>query len=215
MASKDFDEWLCDKIKFLQLDEDIFLDYLKGVLEEDVSAEEKEETISNILQGATEEPITDICKEMVNKWNETSGNKVEQSPSQTNNVASKAEEKLLDIIHKQQETLAMTKPTDRTEDDIKRRLLEQYSHVSDGEESDDDKKTCAKKSDESQSQLSMFENINAKTVVENQKQQRETQKKAAEEKKEKDKANREAEKLKKQERQDKEKKRTQKGERKR
>ena len=60
MASKEFDEWLCDKIKFLQLDEDIFLDYLKGVLEEDVSAEEKEETISNILQGATVRYISSV-----------------------------------------------------------------------------------------------------------------------------------------------------------
>ena len=49
----EFDNWLCEKLKSLQLDEEIFLEYLKGVLEEDSSAEEKVETISGILEGAT------------------------------------------------------------------------------------------------------------------------------------------------------------------
>ena len=56
MASQqetEFDNWLCEKLKSLQLDEDIFLEYLKGVLEEDSSAEEKVGTISGILEGAT------------------------------------------------------------------------------------------------------------------------------------------------------------------
>ena len=35
------------------MDEDVFLDYLKGVLEEDSTSEEKLDTIENILQGAT------------------------------------------------------------------------------------------------------------------------------------------------------------------
>lgn len=53
MADNTFDSWLCVKIRSLQLDEDVFLDYLKGVLEEETSPEEKIETIENILQGAT------------------------------------------------------------------------------------------------------------------------------------------------------------------
>ncbi len=51
-ASHDFEDWLCNKLKSLQLDEDVFLDYIKGVLEEDVPEEEKSDTISNILEGA-------------------------------------------------------------------------------------------------------------------------------------------------------------------
>ena len=53
MAEKVYDVWLCEKLRSLQLDEDVFLDYLKGVLEEESSLEEKVETIENILQGAT------------------------------------------------------------------------------------------------------------------------------------------------------------------
>ena len=45
-----------------------------------------------------------------------------------------ADEKILDIIHKQQETLIVSKPSTKTEDEMKQRLLEQYSHVSDNEE---------------------------------------------------------------------------------
>ena len=53
MAEGTFDSWLSEKLRSLQLDEDVFLDYLKGVLEEDSTSEEKVETIDNILQGAT------------------------------------------------------------------------------------------------------------------------------------------------------------------
>lgn len=53
MAESIFDNWLCQKLRSLQLDEDVFLDYLKGVLEEDSTSEEKLDTIENILQGAT------------------------------------------------------------------------------------------------------------------------------------------------------------------
>ena len=52
-TSHEFDAWLCEKLNSLQLDEDVFLDYLKGVLEEDVPEDEKEETIQGILEGAT------------------------------------------------------------------------------------------------------------------------------------------------------------------
>ncbi len=40
-----------------------------------------------------------------------------------------ADEKIRDIIHKQQATLAVNKPTSAVDDEYKRRLLEQYSHV--------------------------------------------------------------------------------------
>ena len=53
MAESAYDDWLCEKLRSLQLDDDVFLDYLKGVLDEDSSSEEKAETIENILQGAT------------------------------------------------------------------------------------------------------------------------------------------------------------------
>ena len=53
MAEGTYDSWLSEKLRSLQLDEDVFVDYLKGVLEEDSTSEEKVETIDNILQGAT------------------------------------------------------------------------------------------------------------------------------------------------------------------
>lgn len=59
MAENSYDSWLCEKLRSLQLDEDVFLDYIKGVLEEDSTSEEKTETIENILQGATVEIIFD------------------------------------------------------------------------------------------------------------------------------------------------------------
>ena len=37
-------------------------------------------------------------------------------------------------MHKQQETLAVVKPIEKTDDEMKRRLLEQYSHVSENED---------------------------------------------------------------------------------
>ena len=44
------------------------------------------------------------------------------------------DEKILDIIHKQQETLTVSKTSTKDEDEIKRRLLQQYAHVSENED---------------------------------------------------------------------------------
>eukprot|EP00112_Aurelia_sp_Birch-Aquarium-sp1_P016263 Seg3671.1 transcript_id=Seg3671.1/GoldUCD/mRNA.D3Y31 product="Coiled-coil domain-containing protein 43" protein_id=Seg3671.1/GoldUCD/D3Y31 len=213
----EFDNWLCEKLKSLQLDEDIFLEYLKGVLEEDSPAEEKVETISGILEGATEEPISeDTYNEVIKKWNEVRHKESENDlVCNETSQALRADDKIREIMHKQQETLTVVKPIEKTDDQMKRRLLEQYSHVSENEDSDDEEKHTASKSSHTHDEISLFENVNAKAVLDQQKIQREKQKKASDDKKERDKQNREADKNKKLERQEKEKKRTQKGERRR
>lgn len=48
--------------------------------------------------------------------------------------ALRADDKIREIMHKQQETLTVVKPIEKTDDQMKRRLLEQYSHVSENED---------------------------------------------------------------------------------
>eukprot|EP00794_Sanderia_malayensis_P011894 gene11894-13127_t len=204
-ANSDFDEWLSAKLKSLQLDVEIFIDYIKGVLEEDVSEEEKTDTISNILEGALEEPSSSSleCEAILKKWNEVSCKEETAETPANNGIAASADDMIRDIIHKQQSTFSSMKPSTGTsgDDEYKRRVLQQYSHIEEEVDSLD-------------YLIALFQNMNAKSVVEQQKIEREKQKKASEDKKEKDKMNREVEKVKKQERQEREKKRTQKGERK-
>ena len=51
MANVNFDTWLTEKIKSLSLDEDVYVDYIKGVVEEAQSLEETKETLCDILSG--------------------------------------------------------------------------------------------------------------------------------------------------------------------
>ena len=48
--------------------------------------------------------------------------------------ALQADDKIREIMHKQQETVTVVKPIEKTDDEMKRRLLEQYSHVSENED---------------------------------------------------------------------------------
>lgn len=51
-SSNDFDTWLSSKIQAIALDEEVYFEYIKGILEEeDTSEDEIKETLAEILGG--------------------------------------------------------------------------------------------------------------------------------------------------------------------
>ena len=51
-GADDFEDWLSSKVRSLELDEEVFLDYLKGVLDSEESEEDKREAMTGIFEGA-------------------------------------------------------------------------------------------------------------------------------------------------------------------
>lgn len=53
-GGKDFEGWLCAKLKEIGLDEDVFGTYVTGILdEEDANDEDRQEALFGILDGMT------------------------------------------------------------------------------------------------------------------------------------------------------------------
>ena len=51
MADGNFDTWLAEKLNSLSLDEDVYSDYLKSVLDEGETEEDLRESLCDILSG--------------------------------------------------------------------------------------------------------------------------------------------------------------------
>jgi len=199
----DFDTWLTEKIKSLSLDEEVYSDYLKSVLDETDDAEELKESLTDILSGVLENNAAEIADEIIKVWGKhqiVDNGVTEESTPHDDNI------KALIGQQTQQEQLKFAnKKSKNVDHELKSKLLAQYGEVSDGEEEDES---------DDDDDAPEFVNVNAQAVIEKSQQEREKAKKEFEEKKQQDKLNLAKDKLKKEERKDKEKNRTQKGERK-
>lgn len=212
-----FHVWLCDRLKSLDLDEEVLGEYIAGILDSDDSnEEEKVGILTDILEGMMETPVIDVCSGIVMKWKEYEAEKIHKGKEEE----SQKQDALAAIMEKQARITKVEnlKPHSRRVDvDIKKHVIAQYEQQSDDEDIESDsepEESCqAEKPRPLEMDKRVFQNINASSVVNKEKEKREKQRLENDEKKLKIKQDREKQKEKIELRKDKEKKRTQKGER--
>ncbi|XP_067825144.1 coiled-coil domain-containing protein 43 [Heptranchias perlo] len=205
-----FGEWLSKRLEELEIDEDVYGSYINGILREEENEEEKSEALQSILSAfMDEDSLVIICKEIIQKWSETTNNITAKEKNVEDEVHA-----IASMIEKQAQIVVKQKGASEEEKSRKAAVLAQYANITD-EEDEDDEAHGASGSFNFDSDKSLFKNTNVEAVLVAKKAEREKARGDAQKKKEQDKLQREKDKLAKQERKEKEKKRTQKGERKR
>ncbi|KAH7969115.1 coiled-coil domain-containing protein 43 isoform X1 [Rhipicephalus sanguineus] len=222
----DFELWLADKLRALNIDPDVFGSYITGILEGNETEDEKSEALQGILTEVCEDALCDVKDEIFNKWSEYNERPAE-GDVRVNDEQGKynVEAKLVSLMEEQAKSVVAEKNLSAEEQKLRQAILAQYGEVSDGEE-----EVVTKSSTESVAppaasgvahkehyvpKLVLARNTNAENVAQAEKEKREHSKQEHERKKAQDKLNREKQKQQAQERKDKERKRTQKGERRR
>lgn len=222
----DFELWLADKLRVLNIDPDVFGSYIKGILEGTETEDEKAEALQGILTEVCEDAISDVKNEIFSKWSEYNNKPAEGDVRVNEQGQYNVEAKLVSLMEEQAKSVVAEKNLSVEEQKLRQAILAQYGEVSDGEE-----EVVAKPSVESVAPAAcasagatpkehyvpklLARNTNAETVAQAEKEKREHSKQEHERKKAQDKLNREKQKQQAQERKDKERKRTQKGERRR
>nr|CAG4650594.1 EOG090X0H15 [Sida crystallina] len=209
----DFDSWLSVKLKALNTDENVFGFYIKGILEGDESQDEKIEALEGILaeissnDGASQ---SDICKEILSKWEEYQVAAKEQKSDKVD-----VDIQIARIMG--QQALSVVQPKKYTEEEKKLRqtILSQYAEVSEGDEEEDEEADAAGFDSGEEKGGGLTRNTNAEEVMKAERAKKEKLRQDSQKKKDKDKEDREKQKQLQQERKEREKKRTQKGEKKR
>ncbi|XP_012940724.1 coiled-coil domain-containing protein 43 [Aplysia californica] len=216
-----YDVWLTETLTAASadIDTDVFVSYIIGILDDDTPEEDKKEGITELLSGVVEpDAASQLYESIVAKW-------AEQNESRTTPESADKGDQLSTFLG--QQTLATVKEKKLTKEEAERKaaILAQYAQVSDGEESEDEGDDSdgspatgggggGKGRGETQDSL-LMRNVNKEEVARAEKDLREKAREEVEKKKEKDKQDRAAQKQKQQERKDTEKKRTQKGEKRR
>jgi len=198
-----FDVWLVEKLNSLDVDAEVYSDYVKSVLDEGENEQELKESLDEFLSGIIECGACELGEEILSTWK-----KCKEQSAVLNGTEQIRNDKLKALIEQttqEQQTKFLNKKGKNVDNELKQQLIAQYGEVSDGEESDDD--------DDDNGPPSTFVNVNAKMVTDKIQHEREKAKKDFEEKKARDKMNLAKDKSRKEERKDKEKARTQKGER--
>lgn len=220
----DFEEWLCTKLKALNTDQDVFSSYIRGILEGDETNDDKLEALEGILAEMQTDSNLTLSQEIIAKWDSLS-----LAQNADGNVQEKfdVDAQLASIMEKQAQSVVTERKVTEEERKYREAILAQYSHVSDGEDSDASNEKESK--DLSSTAVAaaaaaapvanndplLPRNTNVEDVFRAEKEKRDKAKAEFEKKKAVDKANKEKQKQQQQERKEKEKKRTQKGERKR
>ena len=201
-GEKEFDVWLGDKLRELNTDEGVFGSYIKGILNEDESYDEKAEALEGIISEITENNISEHCKEILEKWQQlTKTQSLKDSTSED-----VVEEKLVKLLESQ--TLATIQQRQYTEEErrVRDAILAQYSQIQVQEENEFNE-------EEDDEPLGLEKNTNVASIQQAERERREQAKLDSQKKKEKDREDRE--KQKQQQAEKKEKRKTQKGERRR
>ncbi|XP_063406907.1 coiled-coil domain-containing protein 43-like [Mytilus edulis] len=209
-SQQPFEEWLCAKLLSLdpEIDTDVFVMYINGILDTDDPSDEKKESMSEILSEVFPDNFSDVCAEVYNKYEEINGLAASKDDSDSENLA----KQLSNMLENQKiESVKPKENLSKEEKERKAAILAQYGHVSD--EEDDDRPDDP--GGDSQDSSLLQKNVNAESVANLEKEKREKSKIESDKKKEKDKTDREAQKQKQTDRKESEKKRTQKGERRR
>ncbi|KAL5018532.1 hypothetical protein ScPMuIL_004254 [Solemya velum] len=207
---ENFAGWLEGKLKSVdaEIDTDVLVSYLIGILEEeDLSNEERKESISEFLGEIPESDREALCDDVIEKWG---------ARSEQENVSAGGDGASVDLLSEVLVKQSLEAPSVRgreltaEEKAQKEAVLAQFRNMNDGELPDEDDPGGLGGEDGY-----MAKNTNKDDVVKKQRDMREKSKQESAAKKEKNKQDREKQKQKQQERKDTEKKRTQKGERKR
>jgi hypothetical protein len=224
-----FNTWLSDKLFKLNNDVDleVFVSYITGILETETSHEDQHESLMDIISEILpDNSIAEHCSEIIDKWTELT----ESSAQSGDHTVAGIDTTIHNIIEKQTAQVSVVKPATTDDDNAyKKAILAHYANVSEGEESDEgtghvaaavaSKSAATAASAAAAATTStadlLVKNMNALKVKERERQERDQAKQNAEVKRQKDKEDREKQKQKAQERKDNEKKRTQKGEKKR
>ncbi|XP_022318032.1 coiled-coil domain-containing protein 43-like [Crassostrea virginica] len=205
-ASVGFEDWLGEKLTSLnpEVDTEVFVTYITGILETETDEEDTRESIMDILGEVLESEKEAVCDEVIQRWNQEQS-KSAKPESDTSALATQ----LSEILENQK--IESVKPKEKSADEIARKeaILAQYGAVSEGESDDEDVDPGGDNAE------MLVKNDNAEAVNRAVQEQREKSKQEYEKKKEKDKQDRELQKQKEKDRKETEKKRTQKGERRR
>ncbi|KAI4464666.1 coiled-coil domain-containing protein 43 [Holotrichia oblita] len=199
-AVDNFVDWLGNKLKDLNTDENIFGSYITGILDSDETEEEKNEALQGILSEIVEDfeyfkgivyllyntilesNITQICQEIIEMWLKFKP----KEPLQTVNSLD-VDAKLAKLLESQ--CLATTKQKEYTDEEkkIREAILSQYSQMSDDEEENVE---VAAAGDAHKSENGLEKNTNVLSVQQAEKERREQAKLESQRKKEKDKEDR-------------------------
>ncbi|KAL0274025.1 UNVERIFIED_CONTAM: hypothetical protein PYX00_006560 [Menopon gallinae] len=204
----EFDIWLNNKLLEFNTDEGVFGSYIKGILEGEESLDDKTQALEEILSEITENNITKICQEIIDKWKIFQAE--ESVPKTVLDVSEDVEVKLARLMENQAKatTVIRNNYTDE-ERKIREAILSQYGQMSDNEDDAGYDNSCSDNTKEN----GLVKNTNASSVQQAEREKREKAKIESQRKKEKDKEDREKQKQLAQEK--KEKRKTQKGERRR
>ncbi|XP_012218667.1 coiled-coil domain-containing protein 43 [Linepithema humile] len=206
VAAGSFDAWLSEKLQALNTDESVFATYIKGILEGDESEDEKTEALESILAGVTEDNISKHVAEILSAWAEwLPAEDIAAAPPPTEDV----DVRLARMLESQSLPTMIQRNYTAEERRIREAILAQYSQMSDEENSEGD----GEEDGASGGDCGIEKNLNAATIVQQEREKREKAKLESQKKKEKDKEDREKQKQLKEEK--KEKRKTQKGERRR
>ncbi|XP_055997504.1 coiled-coil domain-containing protein 43-like [Ostrea edulis] len=206
-ASASFEDWLAEKLTSLnpEVDTEVFVTYIIGILETETDAEDTRESVMDILGEVLESDREKVCDEVIQRWN-LKHSKPAQPETDTSTLATQ----LSEILEKQ--TIETVKPKEKSAEEIARKeaILAQYAAVSGGETDEE-----AEDPGGQEAGGALAKNDNAEAVQRAVQEQREKSKQDYQKKKEKEKQDREVQKQKEKDRKETEKKRTQKGERRR
>ncbi|CAL1683722.1 unnamed protein product [Lasius platythorax] len=205
VTANSFDAWLSEKLRELNTDEGVFGTYIKGILESDESEDEKTEALESILAGITEDNISKHVAEILRAWAEWLPAKDLATAVPTEDV----DVRLAKMLESQSLPTTTQKSYTEEEKRIREAILAQYSQMSDEENSEGD----GEEEGAGGGDCGIEKNLNAATIVQQEREKREKAKLESQKKKEKDKEDREKQKQLKEEK--KEKRKTQKGERRR
>ncbi|XP_051244849.1 coiled-coil domain-containing protein 43 [Dicentrarchus labrax] len=205
----EFESWLNDRLDSLEVDREVYGAYILGVLQEEESAEEKEDALQGILSAfLDEDSVEDVCKQIIMQWTDFCN----RSAAKRN--ADAEVQAIASMIEKQAQIVVKHKEVSEESKKRKEALLAQYGNITDDEDEAEEEEPPSG-NNSAGNDKSLFKNTNVEEVLCRQKQKRDQAREDAQKKKEGDKMQREKDKLAKQDRKEKEKKRTQKGERKR
>ncbi|XP_022254701.1 coiled-coil domain-containing protein 43-like isoform X2 [Limulus polyphemus] len=129
-VSDSFEQWLNLQLSKLNTDQEVFGSYIKGILEGEETEDEKRDALEGILTEVTENKISELCTEIMNKWtcmHQVSGNNAKQEKRED------VDTRLAKIMEKQAQSVSSGRNLSVDEKKVREAILAHYSQVSDGE----------------------------------------------------------------------------------
>ncbi|XP_017049024.2 coiled-coil domain-containing protein 43 [Drosophila ficusphila] len=206
-ASEEFQSWLNEQLRKLNMDENVFGSYIVGILEGDETTEEKTEGLEGILSETGSANIDELVATILQKWLQSHPS-ADDPPKKGLDIDVNAQ--LAKLLEQQKLQPAVNKEREYTEEErrIKQQILAQYSQTAVVNQDEDDSQP------ESDDDAGLLEkNTNKSDVQALAKEKREQARMDSAAKKQKDKEDREKQKQLREEK--KEKRKTVKGERRR